>query len=59
MCIIIAIEHFFLWCLEIVSPRDEIDQVESVWSHEAFEKVSEMLQSRLSPHGLKKLERSC
>jgi hypothetical protein len=56
MCIIIAIEHFFLWCLEIVSPRDEIDQVESVWSHEA---VSEMLQSRLSPHGLKKLERSC
>lgn len=60
MCIIIAIEHFFLWWLEIISPRDEIDQVESVWSHEAFEKVSEIPRSgTLSPLDMRKLGELC
>jgi hypothetical protein len=59
MCIIIAIEHFFLWCLEIISPRDEIEQVESVWSHEAFEKVSNLLQNLICPQLVKKLEKLC
>jgi phosphatidylinositol glycan class A protein len=40
LCCIVAVQHWFWWGLEWWCPRDEIEEVEGVWDHGQFEKVS-------------------
>lgn len=39
MCIIVAVQHYFWWFLELVMSRDEIDLVEDEWNQASFQQV--------------------
>lgn len=39
LCVIMAVEHWFFFILEVIYPRDDIEEVEGSWSRERFAKV--------------------
>lgn len=48
LCVIMAVQHWFFWVLEVVAPRDEVDLVKHHWTHEGLVREVEREKASLT-----------